>query len=93
MWHQWDWCWWFAYTTQGCHSQEKKSPKENPGQGKVKEFHLLVVEFRKNEKGIFFKKYKKLMVIKLLKIIFSINCKSDYMQKHSFSNIPGLRFF
>ena len=68
-----------------------KLRKNEKSQGKVREFQNFP---------------KKVLVNRLLEIIFSINCKqyqkrnvsehklhAIYVQKHSFSNIDGLRFF
>ena len=83
--------------------------KNFPGQGKVREFHFQSGKFRKNEKSHgkvreFQNFPKKMLVKRLLEILFSINCKqylkrnvsehklqAIYVQKHSFSNIYGLR--
>ena len=85
--------------------------KKIPGQGKVREYHFQSGNFRKNEKSHgkvreFQNVPKKVLVNRLLEILFSINCKqyqkrnvsehkllAIYVQKHSFSNIYGLKFF
>ena len=54
--------------------------KKNPGQGKVREFHFQSGKFRKIEKSQGKVREiqnfpKKLLVNRLLEILFSINCK------------------
>ena len=66
--------------------------KNFPGQGKVKELHFQSRKFKKMkkvmEKSGNFKKFpKKMLVNRLLEIL------AIYVQKHSISNIYGLRFF
>ena len=81
--------------------------KKFPGQGKVSELHFQSGKFKKHGKVREFQNFpKKLLVNRLLEISVSIICKqyskrnvsehklqAIYIQKHSFSNIYGLRFF
>ena len=78
--------------------------KNFPGQGKVRELHFQSGKFEKNEKSHgkvreFQNFPKKMLLNRLLEILVSIICKQYRkrmflnVQKHSFSNIYGLRFF
>ena len=89
-------------------SGEKNLENEKiPGQGKVRELHFQSGKLKKKNKKSHgnvreFQNFpKKMLVNRLLELLVSIlekecyehKLQAIYVQKHSFSNIYGLRFF
>ena len=70
--------------------------KKFPGQGKVREYHFQSGKLEKMKKVGEFQNFpKKMLVNRLLEILFSINCKQYHkrnVSEHMFRNIPFLIF-